>query len=135
MLHWSLLSFAIERCRPCSHFFLFHSIHSGCFYFYNGKIKCRYFTPTSCCWLSFFEFFKFVAFQPTDCMIFVQKVLTFCLENFHFGCVSPCNYVAKYLSFSLLNCYYHFVKVCFPLLIFRSEMFPSRGRYHLTKIL
>ena len=24
--------------------------------------------------------------------------------------------------------------VCFPLLIFRSEMFPSRRRYHLTTI-
>ena len=27
-----------------------------------------------------------------------------------------------------------FMYVCFPLLILRSEMFPSRGRYHLTAI-
>ena len=29
---------------------------------------------------------------------------------------------------------YRGMYVCFPLLIFRSEMFPSQGRYHLTTI-
>ena len=34
------------------------------------------------------------------------------------------------LKFPTTVCMY----VCFPLLIFRSEMFPSRRRYHLTTI-